>query len=125
MNQTDRTSALAGNDERVCSIVLITPTDSALNLILTGIINVLGALDLHGLSQFLLIKLLFRHVYVVAPEVFYSKSDTTKLDSVEFFDFVVILAILIFQRSGDQPEPINRFLFLLLGSDGVIKIVTL
>lgn len=101
MDETDGASALACDNQRVGGVVLITPADSALDLILGSVVDVLGTFDLHGLSELLLIKFFFRHVNVVAPEVLDSESNTTKLNCVEFFDFVVIFTVFILQRSGN------------------------
>ena len=97
VDETDGASALAGDDEWVRSVILVTPADPALNLVLARIINILGALDLHGLPQFLLVQFFLRHLDVVASEVLDSKSNTTKLDGVEFLDLVVIFAVLVLE----------------------------
>ena len=125
MDESDRSSALAGDNEGIGLIVLITPADPALNLVLGGIVHVLGAFHLHSLSQLLVVKLLLRHVDVVASEILDPEPNSAQLDGVKFFDFVVVLAVLIFQRSSDEPEPVNRLLFLLLGANGVIQEIAL
>ena len=125
VDETDGTSALACDNEGVSLIVLVSPADSALNLVLRSIINILGALHLHCFSQLLVIKLLFGHVDVVAPEILDTESDSSELDGVELLDLVVILAVFVLQRSGHKPKPVNRFFFLSLGANGVIKIISL
>ena len=97
MDETDGASTLASNDEWVGGVILVTPADPALNLVLARIINILGALDLHGLPQFLLIQFFLGHLDVVAPEVLDSESNTTKLDGVEFLDLIVIFAVLVLE----------------------------
>ena len=59
MDETDGTSAFAGDNQWVGLIVLITPTDSALNLVLRSIVNIFGAFHLHGFSQLLVVELFF------------------------------------------------------------------
>ena len=125
MDETDRTSALASDNKRVSLIIFVAPANSALNLVLGSIVNILGALHLHCLSQFLLVKLVFRHVDVVASEILHSESDSSQLDGVELFNFVVVFAVLVLQGSGNEPESINRFFFLSLGANGVIEIISL
>jgi hypothetical protein len=100
MDETHWSLTLAGDNERIGLIILVTPTNSALNLILTSIIKVLGTLDLHSFSQLLLIQLILRHVNIVASEVLDSESNTTQLDCVKFFNFVVIFAALVLQRTS-------------------------
>lgn len=95
MDETDRASALASDNEGIGFVVLITPTDSALNLILTCIINIFCSFYFHSFSQFLLIQFFFGHVNCITSEVLYSESDTTQLNGVKFFNLVVILAILV------------------------------
>lgn len=101
VDQTDGTSALASDNQGIGLVVFVTPADTALDLVLRSVVNILGSFDLHGFTKLLLVKLFFRHMNVVAPEVLNSESNTTKLDGVEFFDFVVILAIFVLQRSGN------------------------
>ena len=62
-----------------------------------GVVDILSSLDFHGLAEFLLVELLFRHVNVVASEVLDSESNTTKLDGIKFFDFVVVFATFVLQ----------------------------
>jgi len=100
VNKTNRASTLASDNQWVGLIIFVTPTDSALNLVLTGIIDIFGALHLHSLSQFLVIKLFLGHVDVIASEVLDSESNTTKLDGIKLFDFIIIFAVFVFQRSG-------------------------
>jgi hypothetical protein len=95
MDETNRASAFASDNEWIGLVILITPADSALNLILTCIINILGSFNFHGFPQFLLIQLFFGHVNCIASEVLDSESHTTQLNGVKFFNLVVILAIFI------------------------------
>jgi len=97
MDKTDGSSALASDNQGVGLVVLVAPADTALDLVLRGVIDVLGTLDLHGFTKLLLVELLLRHMNIVTSEVLHSESNTTKLDGIEFFDFIVILAILVFQ----------------------------
>jgi hypothetical protein len=101
MDKTHRSSALACDNQWVGLIVLVAPADTALDLILRSVVDVLGTFHLHSFTELLLVQFLFRHVDVVASEVLHSESNTTKLDGIEFFDFVVIFAILVFQGSSD------------------------
>jgi len=58
MNKTDGSSALASDNQGVGLIVFIAPADTALNLVLRGVVNVLCTLDLHSFTKLLLIELL-------------------------------------------------------------------
>ena len=77
MDKTYGTSALASNDERIVSVFLGTPADSALDLVLVGIIEILNAFHLLGFFEFLVIELALTHRNLITLEVFYSKSHAT------------------------------------------------
>jgi len=58
MDETDGSSALASDNQRVGLVVLVAPADTALDLVLRGVIDVLGTFDLHGFTKLLLVELL-------------------------------------------------------------------
>lgn len=58
MDESHGSSALAGDNQRVGLIILVAPTDSALNLVLGSVIDILSALYFHGFSQLLVVELL-------------------------------------------------------------------
>jgi len=58
MDETDGSSALASDNQGVGLIIFIAPADTALNLVLRGVVNVLCTLDLHSFTKLLLIELL-------------------------------------------------------------------
>ena len=98
VDQAHGTLAFACNDKGVGLVVLVAPADSALDGVHFAIDDVFGSFDLHGLSQFLVVQLLLRHLHVVAPEIFDSESDSSELDGVELLDLVVVLAGLVLER---------------------------
>ena len=98
VDQAHSTLAFACNDKGVGLVVLVAPADSALDGVHFAIDDVFGSFDLHGLSQFLVVQLLLRHLHVVAPEIFDSESDSSELDGVELLDLVVVLAGLVLER---------------------------
>ena len=97
MNESYRSLALAGNDQRILIVFIVTPTDSALGLVGSDVRNVFDSLDLHGLLKFLLIELPLGHLLLVTSEVLHSEPHSTKFNSVKFLDLVVIFAGLILQ----------------------------
>lgn len=98
VDKTHSTLAFACNDKGIGLVILVSPADSALNRVHFAIDDVFGSFDLHGLSKFLMVQLLLRHLHVVALEIFDSESDSSELDGVELLDLVVILARLILER---------------------------
>mmetsp|Transcript_5149 Transcript_5149/g.8748 ORF Transcript_5149/g.8748 Transcript_5149/m.8748 type:complete len:261 (+) Transcript_5149:677-1459(+) len=124
VDQAYRSFALAGQDEGVGRVVLVAPADSALDLV-RGVVQVLGALHLHGLTQLLLVQLLLRHVELVTAEVLDSEADAAELDGVELLNLVVILSALVLEGSGDQPQAVHRLLLLVLSPDGVVQVIAL
>ena len=107
MNQAYRSFAGTGQDERVVMLVLVTPADSALDLVRTAVFDVLSSSDLHGLSELLLVEFLLRHLKRVAPEVLDSEPDSSDLDSVKLLNVVVVLPLFILERPGDEPKAVD------------------
>lgn len=101
MDESNRSSAFASQNKWVLRVLFVTPANSALHLVGSGIIDVLGSSDLHSLSEFLLIKLALRHLETVASEVLDSESDSSQFDGVKLLDLVVVLAVLVLERSGN------------------------
>ena len=101
MDKTHWTFAFTGQNQRIGAVIFITPTDSALNLILTGILNIFGTFDFHSLFQFLLIKFSIWKMQFVASVIFNSKSNSSQLDGIEFLNFIVVLSLFVFERSGN------------------------
>ena len=106
VDQTHSTLAFACNDKWIGRVILVSPADSALDVVHFTIDDVFGSFDLHGLSQFLVVQLFLRHLHVVAPEIFDSESDSSELDGVELLDLVVILPRLVLERPRNQPKSI-------------------
>ena len=125
MDKSDGSFALTGEDQRVVDIVLVSPTDSALDILLMDVINVSSSFYFHGFSKFLLVELILGHLDGVALEVLHSEPDSAQLNGIELLYFVVIFTTLVFQRSGNKPESVHRFFLLSLSAKGVIQIVTL
>lgn len=126
MDEANSTLTFASNNKWVCWVFLGTPTNSALNIIFCAFrTKVFETSDLLGLLELLVIKLFLTHRYLIAFEIFYSKSDTTKFDSIKFLNLVIIFSSFIFKRSSYEPKSINTFLLLVGSSSSVIKIVAL
>lgn len=93
MDETDRTLTFAGDNQGVSFVIIVAPTYSTLNLVsMRVLLNVTKALNFKSLSKLLLIKFGFRHMEFFATEVLNSESHSTKLDSIELLDFVVVFA---------------------------------
>ena len=45
----------------------------------------------------------------LAAEVLHAESDPTQLDRVKLLDFVIELALRIFEAADDQPQSVYRF----------------
>lgn len=58
MDETNRTSAFTGDDEWIVLIIFVTPADTALDLVI-WLMDILACANFFGLSQFLMVKLLF------------------------------------------------------------------
>ena len=99
VNQTDSTSALTGNNEWISFVMVTTPADSALDLVSICIVQIFNTDHIHSLFQFLIVKFLLSHLNAVTSEIFDSESNSSKLNSIEFLDFIVILASFIFKWS--------------------------
>ena len=54
-----------------------------------------------GFLELLLEQFFGRQVHLLAPEVFNSESDSTKLDCIELLDLVVKLAFWVLKGSDD------------------------
>ena len=61
--------------------------------------QILDTDHIHSLFQFLIVEFLFSHLMAVTSEIFNSESDSPKFNRIEFLDFVIILASLIFKWS--------------------------
>lgn len=127
VNQTNGTLAFACDDKWVSFILLRTPADSALNLILTSSIKlkIFETLDLLSLFEFLVIKLTFTHGDLITLEIFYSEANSSKFDGVKFLNLIVVFSGFIFKRSSDQPKSVDTLFFLSCSSRGVIQVVAL
>lgn len=125
VDQTNWTFAFTSDNQRINIIVVITPTNSALNLILSGVWNILGTFDLMSLPDFLLVKLLIWKLNVVTSEIFDSKSNSTQFDGVKFLDFIIVFSHFIFEWPCNQPQSIYWFIFLSFSSNCVIEIITI
>ena len=77
VDETNGTSALASNDKRIVGVFLRTPADSALDLVLVGIIKILNTFHFLSFLEFLVIELALTHRNLITFEVFYSKSHAT------------------------------------------------
>jgi hypothetical protein len=99
VNQTDSTSALTCNNEWIRFVMFTTPADSALDLVSICIVQIFNTDHIHCLLQFLIVKFLLSHLNAVTSEIFYSESNSSKFNSIEFLDFIVILASFIFKWS--------------------------
>jgi hypothetical protein len=99
MNKTHRSLAFTSKNQRIFFFFLCSPANSALNVIFRFIDDIGDSLDLHGLSQLLLVEFLVRHVLLFAPEVLDPKPHSSKLNSIKFLNFVVILSSFILERS--------------------------
>jgi len=93
MDETNRTLTFACDNQRIELVIIIAPTYSTLNLVSGCILlNITDTLYFKSLSKLLLIEFGFRHMEFLATEVLYSESHTTKLDSIELLDFIVVFA---------------------------------
>jgi hypothetical protein len=77
MDEAYGTYTLASNNERIVGVFLGNPADSALDLVLVGIIKILNAFHFLGFFEFLVIQLALTHRNLITLEVFYSKSHAT------------------------------------------------
>ena len=130
MNKSNGTFALASDDERIVMSFLARPADSALNLIHFGLWKALSdeflwSLDRLGFFELLLVEFLRTHVQTVTPEVLNSEPDSSELDGIELLNFVVILAILIFQASSNKPQSVDGLLLDLVATTGMVQIIAL
>jgi len=57
------------------------------------------------------VQLIWCEVHLFTTEVFDSEAHTAKLDGVKLFDFVIKFAILVLERSHNEPETVNGLLF--------------
>jgi hypothetical protein len=102
VDKSYRSLALASQDKRVIYFVLlITPTDSALNVLWGFIVNVLQSLHPHSLFQFLLVKFILRHLLLITSEVLHSEPDSSQFNGIKFLNLVVVFAVFIFEGSGN------------------------
>ena len=124
VDKTDRTLALASNNQWIGFVFLRTPTNSALNVILGAFFQILDAGDFLSFLEFLVVELSFTHHDFIALEIFDSESNSSKFDGVKFLNLVIVLSGFIFQRTGHEPEPIHAFLFLVKSCCSVIKIIS-
>ena len=98
MDKSYRAFAFASHNKRVLGIVLVTPTNSALNLILTLVFAyIFYSPDLQGFTELLLVKFFFGKLNLVASEIINSESNSTQLDGIKFLDSIVVLSLLIFE----------------------------
>jgi hypothetical protein len=125
VNQANRTLALASNNQWVCGVLLRTPTNSALNIVLTAILEVLDTFDFLGLLEFLVVELLLTHHDLITLEIFDPESDSSKFDSVKFLNLVVVFSRFIFQGSSDEPESINALFLLVDSCSSMVQVVAL
>ena len=124
MNETNGTSALAGDDKRIVLILFRAPTNSALDLIFCSLITkILHSFDLLSLFKFLIIELSFTHHDLVTFEVLDSEPYSTQFDGVKFLNFVVIFSSFILKRASNKPKSIDTFLFLVDSWGSMIKVV--
>jgi hypothetical protein len=124
VDKTDSTLALASNNQWIGFVFLRTPTNSALNIILSDFSQILDADDFLSFLELLIVEFSFTHHNFVALEIFDSESNSSKFDGVKFLNLVIVLSSFIFQRAGYEPEPIHAFLFLVKSCGGVIKIIS-
>jgi len=97
MDQSYRSSTFAGNNKRICRVVIVAPAYSTLNLIRGGILNILDAFDLESFSKLLIVQFGFRHLKFLTAEVLDSEPNSSQFNGIKLLDLVVILSTLIFQ----------------------------
>ena len=97
MDETDGTFTLASNNQWIRGVLLRTPANSALNILLILGAEVLDTLDLLSFFEFLVVELSLAHHNLIALEIFDSESDSTKFDSVKFLNLIIVLSGFIFQ----------------------------
>jgi len=97
VNEADGTLAFACNDQRIVGVFFGTPADSALDLILVRVFEVLDSCDFLGFFEFLVIELTFTHRNLITLEVFYSKSNPSEFNSVKFLNLVIVFSSFIFE----------------------------
>ena len=98
VNQANRTFTFAGKNQRIGIFVFfVTPADSTLNVFFVFINDILRTAHVHGLPELLLVKFFFGHLLLVASEVLDSESHSTQLNGVKLLDFVIVLAVFVFQ----------------------------
>ena len=98
VDQAHRALALARQNQRVHHVVLlVTPADSALNVVWGFVLDVLGPFDLHGLLQLLIVELVLGHLLLVASVVLNSEPDPSQLNGVELLNFVVVFAVFVLE----------------------------
>ena len=94
VNQSYGTLTFACQDQWVGGVFLVTPADSALDVVF-ALVDIMDALDFHGFSELLLVQFFFRHLLMVASEVLNSESYSTQLNGVKLLNFVIVLAVFI------------------------------
>lgn len=125
MNQAYGTFAFAGDDQWVGIVLLRTPANSALDLILITVLKILHSLDLLSLFQLLVVELRLAHHNLVALEILDSESHSSKFDGVKFLNLVIVFSGFIFKRPGNKPKSVNAFFFLGGSCSSVVEVVTL
>lgn len=111
VDQSDRATALAGQDQGVrIRILFRTPAETALDRLLSSS-KVASSLDCLGLLELLDKEFLGRKVHLLAAEVLDAETHPAELDGVELLDFVVELAFRVLQRPYHEPEPVYGLFF--------------
>ena len=60
---------------------------------------------------------------MVAPEVFHAETDTAELNGVELLNLVVVLAVFVLQRPGNQPQSVDGLLLDRGVGNSVVQVV--
>lgn len=98
VDETDSTLALASDNERIVGVLLGTPANSALNLVLVAVVaEILNSLDFLSFFEFLVVKLTFTHRNLITLEVLHSKANSTQFNSVKFLNLVIVFSSFIFE----------------------------
>ena len=99
MNKTYRPLTFASDNQWILRILIRTPTDSALNVILVFVDDVSGSLNFKGFSQFLVVEFRVTHLLLITPKVFNSKPDSAQFNGIEFLYFVIVFTVFVFEGS--------------------------
>lgn len=126
VDKTYSTNALASRDKRIVDVLLWAPANSALNVVFGTIFaKICDTFYLLGLLEFLFVQLTSSHLNLLTLKIFDSEAYPSEFDSIKLLNFVIIFSSFIFEGASNQPEPVYRFFFLVLGCLSMIKVVAL